>query len=195
MCWRFEASACFRGTRGQATVEAALLIPALLLGLVIAAQPGIVLFDRVVMEAAAAEGCRALETASAADEGEVVEYVQRRLGAVPAVSAFHEGLWDVEVQGAGQSGQCVSVRISHGYRPLPLVGQGMGLLGLVGGNGLVRQEAFCEMSFMTSGRWNRNSAFRTNRGLTDGRKKRDACWKIQGRFSLRLARRCRLVSQ
>ena len=129
MCWRFEASACFRGTRGQATVEAALLIPALLLGLVIAAQPGIVLFDRVVMEAAAAEGCRALETASAADEGEVVEY-----------------LWDVEVQGAGQSGQCVSVRISHGYRPLPLVGQGMGLLGLVGGNGLVRQEGFREMS-------------------------------------------------
>lgn len=146
MCWRFEASACFRGTRGQATVEAALLIPALLLGLVIAVQPGIVLFDRVVMEMAAAEGCRALETASAADEGEVVEYVQRRLGAVPAVSAFHEGLWDIEVQGAGQSGQCVSVRISHGYRPLPLVGQGMGLLGLVGGNGLVRQEVFREMS-------------------------------------------------
>ena len=146
MCWRFEASACFRGTRGQATVEAALLIPALLLGLVIAVQPGIVLFDRVVMESAAAEGCRALETASAADEGEVVEYVQRRLGAVPAVSAFHEGLWSVEVQGAGQSGQCVSVRISHGYRPLPLVGQGMGLLGLVGGNGLVRQEVFREMS-------------------------------------------------
>ena len=135
MCWRFEVSACFRGTRGQATVEAALLIPALLLGLVIAVQPGIVLFDRVVMESAAA-----------ADEGEVVEYVQRRLGAVPAVSAFHEGLWDIEVQGAGQSGQCVSVRISHGYRPLPLVGQGMGLLGLVGGNGLVRQEVFREMS-------------------------------------------------
>ena len=133
MCWRFEASACFRGTRGQATVEAALLIPALLLGLVIAAQPGIVLFDRAVMEAAA-------------DEGEVVEYVQRRLGAVPAVSAFHEGLWDIKVQGAGQSGQCVSVRISHGYRPLPLVGQGMGLLGLVGGNGLVRQEVFREMN-------------------------------------------------
>ena len=146
MCWRFEASACFRGTRGQATVEAALLIPALLLVLVIAVQPGIVLFDRVVMESAAAEGCRALETASAADEGEVVEYVQRRLGAVPAVSAFHEGLWDIKVQGAGQSGQCVSVRISHGYRPLPLVGQGMGLLGLVGGNGLVRQEVFREMS-------------------------------------------------
>ena len=84
MCWRFEASACFRGTRGQVTVEAALLIPALLLGLVIAVQPGIVLFDRVVMESAAAEGCRALETASAADEGEVVEYVQRRLGAANA---------------------------------------------------------------------------------------------------------------
>ena len=57
MCWRFEASACFRGTRGQATVEAALLIPALLLGLVIAAQPGIVLFDRVVMEARLLNTC------------------------------------------------------------------------------------------------------------------------------------------
>ena len=148
MCWRFEASACFRGTRGQATVEAALLIPVLLLGLVIAVQPGIVLFNRVVMEAAATEGCRVLETASAADEGEVVEYVQRRLGAVPAVSAFHKGLgrWEVEGQGAGQGGECVSVRISHEYKPLPLVGQGMALLGLVGGNGLVRQEVFRETS-------------------------------------------------
>ena len=45
-----------------------------------------------------------------------------------------------------ETDQCVSVRISHGYRPLPLVGQGMGLLGLVGGNGLVRQEVFREMS-------------------------------------------------
>lgn len=132
MCWRFEASACFRGTRGQATIEAALLIPALLLGLVIAAQPGIVLFDRVVMEAAAAEGCRALETASAADEGEVVEYVQRRLGAVPAVSAFHEGLWDIEVQGAGQSGQCVSVRISPWVQALAARGARDGPFGPCG---------------------------------------------------------------
>ena len=124
-----------RGACGQATVEAALLIPVLLFGLVIAVQPGIVLFDRMVMEAAASEGCRVLETASAADEDEVVEYVQRRLGAVPAVSAFHEGPWDVEVQGAGQDGECVSVRISHEYKPLPLVG----------GNGLVRQEVFREM--------------------------------------------------
>ncbi len=145
MFWRFEAPMCFRGACGQATVEAALLIPVLLFGLVIAVQPGIVLCDRGVMEAAACAGCRVLETASAADEDEVVEYVQRRLGAVPAVSAFHEGVWDVEVRGAGQNGECVSVRISHEYKPLPLVGQGLDFLGLVGGNGLVRQEVFREM--------------------------------------------------
>ncbi len=125
----FEASACFRGTVGERRLKQRCSRVAF--GPGIAAQPGIVLFDRVVMEAAAAEGCRALETASAADEGEVVEYVQRRLGAVPAVSAFHEGLWDIEVQGAGQSGQCVSVRISHGTGPCRSWG-GMGLSGLDG---------------------------------------------------------------
>ena len=129
MCWRFEASACFRGTRGQATVEAALLIPALLLGLVIAVQPGIVLFDRVVMESAAAEGCRVLETASAADEGEVVEYVQRRLGAVPAVPLF---MRLVGYQGTG----CGAERPMRFGAHFPWVqalaarGQGMGLWAL-----------------------------------------------------------------
>ena len=124
MCWRFEASACFRGTRGQATVEAALLIPALLLGLVIAAQPGIVLFDRVVMEAAAAEGCRALETASAADEGEVVEYVQRRLGAVPAVSAFHEGLWILRYRVRGRAANAFRCAFPMGTGPCRSWGKG-----------------------------------------------------------------------
>ncbi len=144
MCWRFEASGLLRGGRGQATVEASLLVPVLLLGLVIAVQPGIVLFDRMVMESAAAEGCRVLETASFASDDEVIRYVQRRLDAVPSISSFHEGEWRVEVCGAGQGGQCVSVLISHEYKPLPLVGQGMVFLGLVNGNGLVRQEVFRE---------------------------------------------------
>ncbi len=46
--------------RGQGTVEAAFVLP-VLLGLVLfLLQPGIVLYDRVVMKSAAAEACRLL---------------------------------------------------------------------------------------------------------------------------------------
>ena len=142
MCWRFEASACFRGTRGQATVEGSaahsrVAFWAWLLQRSLASCCSIAL----VMEAAAAEGCRALETASAADEGEVVEYVQRRLGAVPLFPLSMRACGDIEVQVRGQSGQCVSVRISHGTGPCRSWGW-MGLLGLVGSNGLCSPRGF-----------------------------------------------------
>ena len=48
MCWRTEG--------GQATVEAAVLIPVLFTVLLLLIQPGIILYDRMVMNYAAAEG-------------------------------------------------------------------------------------------------------------------------------------------
>ena len=42
---------------GQATVEAAFLLPVLFVGLLLLMQPGILLYDRLVMQAAASEGC------------------------------------------------------------------------------------------------------------------------------------------
>lgn len=77
--------------KGQATVEAALLIPALLISLLLLIQPGILLYTRMVMEGAAAEGCRVLATASSLEENTatVEDFVKRRLASVPQQENFH----------------------------------------------------------------------------------------------------------
>ncbi|MBQ9069707.1 MAG: pilus assembly protein, partial [Eggerthellaceae bacterium] len=59
MSWRTR-----RCDRGQATVEAAFAIPVLFVLLLMLVQPGIVLYDRIIMRHAAAEGCRLLATRS-----------------------------------------------------------------------------------------------------------------------------------
>ena len=95
----FWMSLCFRGNRlrrsrgrvpcrtgrdeGQATVEAAVLIPALFTALLLLLQPGILLYDRMVMQGAAAEGCRLLATKTAAlgdMDGSCEAFVRHRLG-------------------------------------------------------------------------------------------------------------------
>ena len=50
--------------RGQGSVEAAVVIPVLFLLLLMLLQPGIVLYDRIVMGSAAAEACRLLATST-----------------------------------------------------------------------------------------------------------------------------------
>ena len=131
-----------RSGSGQATVEAAMLLPAFLLLMLVAVQPGIALYDRIVMEAAAAQGCRLLETLPEDRADEARDFVLRRLAAVPSVDVFHVGAWEVELSGGSQAEAC-SVRISHALRPLPIIGAGMGFLGIAQG-GLYRQEAFRE---------------------------------------------------
>lgn len=115
-----------------------MLIPMVLFAVLMLAQPAIVLFDRMVMEAAASEGCRMLETLPAGREDEACAYIERRLAAIPATETFHAGSWEIEVEG-GEESEAASVRIAHGLRPLPLIGAGMGLLGMTQG-GLYRQE-------------------------------------------------------
>ena len=63
---------------------------------------------------------------------------------MPAVSAFHEGPWDVEVQGAGQDGVCASVRIPMNTNLCRSWGPGLGFRSR-GRQRLVRQEVFREM--------------------------------------------------
>ena len=62
---------------GQATVEAAFLLPVLFVGLLLLMQPGILLYDRLVMQAAASEGCRLLATKTAA-AGDMAECTKAR---------------------------------------------------------------------------------------------------------------------
>lgn len=138
-----------RDERAQATVEAAFLLPVAFVGLLLLVQPGILLYDRVVMNAAATEACRlaATSTDAAGDmEASMRAAVLHRLGAVPPVSCFHvhEGgcTWDIEVEGSDASEE-VRVSIETEARPLPLLDAGGALVGIVNerGNLVVKASA------------------------------------------------------
>lgn len=125
----------FREDAGQATVEAAFVLPVTLALVVLLVQPGILLYDRIVMQQAAAETCRLLATTPEGDPtGACEAFAKRRLGAVPEQDCFHvhEGgcTWRVELEG-GESSDVVRVRIATKVKPLPLVGVGVRLLGAV----------------------------------------------------------------
>ena len=93
-----------RDARGQSTVEAAVALPVVFLLVLLLVQPGIVLYDRMVMAGAAAEGCRLLAT-SDGDAATCEEYVRRRLGAIPPLDVFHVHdsgcTWEVRCEGGG----------------------------------------------------------------------------------------------
>ena len=122
---------------GQATVEAALVLPLVFVVILLLLQPAIVLYDRVVMANAAAEGCRFAAT-SADPEGVCKQFVLRRLGAIPPHELFHAHeagcSWAIEVQG-GESASQSRVSIENKLRPLPLLGVCAKALGLVDESG------------------------------------------------------------
>ena len=113
--------------RGQASVEAALLLPSLLVVIGLLAQPVCVGYTRCVMEAAAGEACRLMSTATHGTIGSdsaYESYVRRRLDAVPDLDIFHRGGdagWEIELSGSvAEHG--ASARIRTTVRPLPIVG-------------------------------------------------------------------------
>lgn len=124
--------------RGQGVVEAAIAIPVLFLLLLLLLQPGIILYDRLVMANAAAEGCRLLATATGDMGGSCEAFVRHRLAAVPQHDCFHvhqgDCSWNIELLG-DESSQEVTVSIENELRPLPLFDAGSKLLGLANANG------------------------------------------------------------
>lgn len=132
---------------GQGTVEAAFTIPVVFLLLLLLLQPGIYLYDRTVMEGAAAEGCRILATAGADEADLVEEYVLRRLGAIPQADLFHvhggSCSYEVELNG-NETTDAVSVTVSNRLRPLPLLDAVSALLGLTDGDGCLTVQAHAE---------------------------------------------------
>ncbi|MDO4442830.1 MAG: pilus assembly protein [Slackia sp.] len=124
---------------GQATVEAAFIAPLVLACILLLVQPGIVLYDRAVMESAASEGCRLLETRASQSEEDARAFIERRLDAIPDTDVFHAGSWDIEVRGS-QDDEEVAVSIAHFLDPLPLIDAALGFAGLVDRAGLYRQE-------------------------------------------------------
>ena len=125
----------FREDTGQATVEAAFALPIALALVILLVQPGILLYDRIVMQQAAAETCRLLATTPEGDPSGVCRaFALRRLGAVPEQDCFHvhQGgcTWEVELEG-GESSDVVRVHIATKAKPLPLIGVGARLLRVV----------------------------------------------------------------
>ena len=91
--------------RGQGTVEAAIVLPVLFLLMMLLIQPGIVMYDRIVMGNAAAEACRLLATSGdsyGSMERSAEAFVRHRLAAVPQHDCFHvhggSCSWDTPIQ-------------------------------------------------------------------------------------------------
>ena len=104
---------------GQATVEAAFALPVLFAMFALLLQPAVLLYDRCVMDAAAAETCRLAATQSCSDSA-MKAFVLRRLDALPSLDLFHTRAcdWEVEIEGGAQS----TVSIKGHVTPLPLLG-------------------------------------------------------------------------
>ncbi len=149
MCLQRECARIVRGKRGQATVEAAFLIPILFVLLLLLIQPGIVLYDRMVMQAAAAEGCRLLATQPAQgglSEERIEALITRRLGSIPPQDLFHchEGgcSWRIEVRG-GETSETTEVVIGNRIEPLPVMDVGASLAGILDADGRYSFEVSC----------------------------------------------------
>jgi len=132
-------------------VEAAALIPVMFVLLLLLIQPGIILYDRMVMQAAACEGCRLLATktdAAGASDEKCKSYILRRLGAIPPQSNFHvhEGgcTWEIEMSGDEGSTE-TAVTIRNKVKPLPLLAFGAQLLGMLDGSGMLTIEVTASM--------------------------------------------------
>lgn len=127
---------CSRTERGQSTVEAAFMLPVLFVLMLMLLQPGIILYDRMVMRSAAAEGCRlvaTMEQESAFDEDVCRDVVKRRLGAIPPNDLFHihddECSWEIEFEGDGSSVR-TRVTVRNRVRLVPLLDAAGALLGI-----------------------------------------------------------------
>ena len=131
------------GCWGQASVEAAILLPTLLLLLAILMQPFCLLYTRSVMEGAALEFARLRATSDGSVD--VRTYALRRLRAVPEVSVFHVGGeedWQVRADEMGSEG-LVEVEIVGHARPLPLLGGISSVLGEADESGIVLRARAC----------------------------------------------------
>ena len=137
----------FSSEQGQTSVEAAFLLPILLVIFGLLLQPAVLLYNRCVMQSAAAETCRLIET-NVASDATVRAYAQRRLGAIANAAVFHEGGaqgWEVSWTGA-ELDDAVEVTIVNHVKPLPLLGIVAGLTEHVDSDGLIVQTVKVESS-------------------------------------------------
>ncbi len=78
----------FKQNAGQASVEAALLFPVILMIIALLVEPVCILYTKTVMDGACAEGLRVATTSS---DTELIEsYIKRRLKAIPEIHLIHK---------------------------------------------------------------------------------------------------------
>ena len=133
-----------RGQRGQATVEAAVVLPSVMLVFALLLQPVCLSYTRTVMRSAAGECARAAATAYGGNTAACEAFARRRLEAVPEVPLFHVGGssdWDVRVEGSGGH---ADVTIRGHARPLPLMGALASLVSMSDGQGIVLEVSLSE---------------------------------------------------
>lgn len=130
--------------RGQSTVEAAVVLPSVMLVFALLLQPMCLSYTRAVMRGAAGECARAAATAYGSDLGSCKAFALRRLEAVPEVPLFHvggQGDWSVQIErGEGR----VNVQITGHARPLPLIGALSALASMRDGRGVVLRVSLSE---------------------------------------------------
>lgn len=114
-CLSRKAQSC-----GQASVEAALLLPAILCVLALLLEPVCMGYTRSIMCGAATECLRVASTDYDGNVDDCKNFVLRRLEAVPEIPIFHVGGksdWDINIS---LDSDQTSVRIRGHIRPLPL---------------------------------------------------------------------------
>lgn len=124
--------------KAQSTVEAAIFIPIIFVMILLLIQPGIYLYDLIVMRSAAAEGCRVLALNEKGNEKLAEDFVRRRLSAIPQTDIFHMHKagcsYKIELQQNYES-KIAKISIENELKPLPLIDVGCKVLGLVNEKG------------------------------------------------------------
>lgn len=126
-----------RDARGQSTVEAAVALPVVFLLVLLLVQPGIVLYDRMVMAGAAAEGCRLLATS----DGDAATCESTCAAAWGRSRPSTSSTCMTPAAHGRCAARAVVRRMSRGWtvrtevRPLPLLDGGATLLGMVNERG------------------------------------------------------------
>lgn len=149
---------------GQATVEAALIIPIIFILMLLLIQPGIILYDLCIMNSAASETCRVLSTSDDENISKICEpFIRRRLSGIPQQDNFHvhsDGCsYEFEFNG-NQNSELVSVQIKNEVKPLPLIGFLSNIFGILNANNCFEIIATSEQKLKPS--WTINSPYGNN---------------------------------
>ena len=122
----------------QASVEAAFLVPVLMVLCALLVQPVILMYTKQVMEGACGDGVRLY--AGGASEADTRAFMERRLKAVPDLDVFHVGGREGWAIACRRDENQVFIKVTGHVRLIPVVGIPAGLFYVTDSQG-VRLEA------------------------------------------------------